>query len=112
MRPFLLAAASTTSPCRRLSTLMRCSSSSSLRIRISLLWSSVTVPVNKDFVGETLDRPVGERLLGTLAATAVCAWHGARIFRVHEVSETRQVVDMTWAIAGRQPPRRPIRGLG
>jgi dihydropteroate synthase len=66
---------------------------------------------NKDFVGETLDLPVGERLVGTLAATAVCALAGARIYRVHEVVETRQVVDMVSSIAGRRPPRRAIRGL-
>lgn len=66
---------------------------------------------NKDFVGETLDLPVGERLTGTLAATAVCALAGARIYRVHEVVETRQTVDMVWSIAGRRPPRRAIRGL-
>ena len=66
---------------------------------------------NKDFVGETLDLPVNERLLGTLAATAICAMAGARIYRVHEVVETRQVVDMVWTIAGRRPPARPIRGL-
>ena len=66
---------------------------------------------NKDFVGETLDLPVGSRLVGTLAATAVCALAGARIYRVHEVVETRQVVDMVSAIAGRRPPQRAIRGL-
>jgi len=66
---------------------------------------------NKDFVGETLDLPVGSRLTGTLAATAVCALAGARIYRVHEVVETRQTVDMVWSIAGRRPPRRAIRGL-
>jgi dihydropteroate synthase len=66
---------------------------------------------NKDFVGETLDRPVGERLVGTLAATAVCALAGARIYRVHEVVETRQTVDMVSSIAGLRPPRRAIRGL-
>jgi dihydropteroate synthase len=66
---------------------------------------------NKDFVGETLDRPVGERLVGTLAATSVCALAGARIYRVHEVVETRQTVDMVWSIAGRRPPQRAIRGL-
>lgn len=65
----------------------------------------------KDFVGETLDLPVGERLTGTLAATAVCALAGARIYRVHEVVETRQVVDMVASIAGTRPPRRAIRGL-
>ena len=74
-------------------------------------WPVLVSLSNKDFVGETLDRPVGERLLGTLAATAVCALHGARIYRVHEVTETRQVVDMVWSIEGRRPPRRAIRGL-
>lgn len=66
---------------------------------------------NKDFVGESLDLPVGERLTGTLAATAVCALAGARIYRVHEVVETRQTVDMVDVIAGRLRPARAIRGL-
>lgn len=74
-------------------------------------WPVLVSLSNKDFVGETLDKPVGERLLGTLAATAVCALAGARIYRVHQVPETRQVVDMTWSIAGRRPPARAIRGL-
>ncbi|VXB67313.1 dihydropteroate synthase [Nocardioides sp. AX2bis] len=74
-------------------------------------WPVLVSLSNKDFVGETLDKPVGERLLGTLAATAVCATAGARIYRVHEVVETRQVVDMAWAIAGRRLPARAIRGL-
>ncbi len=74
-------------------------------------WPVLVSLSNKDFVGETLDLPVGERLLGTLAATAICAMAGARVYRVHEVVETRQVVDMAWTIAGRRPPRRAIRGL-
>jgi dihydropteroate synthase len=74
-------------------------------------WPVLVSLSNKDFVGETLDLPVGERLTGTLAATAVCAMAGARIYRVHEVAETRQVVDMVWSIAGRRSPRRAIRGL-
>jgi dihydropteroate synthase len=74
-------------------------------------WPVLVSLSNKDFVGETLDLPVGERLTGTLAATAVCALAGARIYRVHEVVETRQVVDMVWTIAGRRPPTRAIRGL-
>ena len=74
-------------------------------------WPVLVSLSNKDFVGETLDLPVGERLTGTLAATAVCALAGARIYRVHEVVETRQVVDMVSTIAGRRPPRRAIRGL-
>ena len=74
-------------------------------------WPVLVSLSNKDFVGETLDLPVGERLTGTLAATAVCALAGARIYRVHEVAETRQVVNMVSSIAGRRPPRRAIRGL-
>ncbi|MFE1766233.1 dihydropteroate synthase [Streptomyces angustmyceticus] len=66
---------------------------------------------NKDFVGETLDRPVKERLLGTLATTAVSAWLGARVYRVHEVAETRQVLDMVASIAGNRPPAVARRGL-
>ena len=74
-------------------------------------WPVLVSLSNKDFVGETLGLPVGERLTGTLAATAVCALAGARIYRVHEVVETRQVVDMVWTIAGRRPPQQAIRGL-
>ncbi|WP_223162695.1 dihydropteroate synthase [Nocardioides antri] len=74
-------------------------------------WPVLVSLSNKDFVGETLGLPVGERLVGTLAATAVCALAGARIYRVHEVVEARQAVDMVWSIAGRRPPRRAIRGL-
>ncbi|MDQ6688574.1 MAG: dihydropteroate synthase [Actinomycetota bacterium] len=74
-------------------------------------WPVLVSLSNKDFVGETLDLPVEQRLTGTLAATAVCALAGARVFRVHEVVETRQVVDMVCAIAGRRPPARAIRGL-
>lgn len=74
-------------------------------------WPVLVSLSNKDFVGETLDLPVGERLIGTLAATAVSAQAGARIYRVHEVVETRQVVDMVWTIMGRRLPQRAIRGL-
>jgi dihydropteroate synthase len=74
-------------------------------------WPVLVSLSNKDFVGETLGRAAGERLAGTLAATAVCALAGARIYRVHQVPETRDVVDMTWSIAGRRPPLRAIRGI-
>ena len=66
---------------------------------------------NKDFVGETLDAPVGERLTGTLAATAVSSWLGAQVFRAHEVGETREVLAMVQAIAGLRPPAVARRGL-
>jgi dihydropteroate synthase len=74
-------------------------------------WPVLVSLSNKDFVGETLGLPPEERLPGTLAATAVSAWHGARIFRVHQVRESRQVVDMVAAIRGDRPPARAVRGL-
>ena len=66
---------------------------------------------HKDFVGETLDAPLEQRLVGTLAATAVSAWQGARVFRVHDVAETRQTLDMVASIRGDRPPARVVRGL-
>jgi dihydropteroate synthase len=66
---------------------------------------------NKDFVGETLNLPVDQRLIGTLATTAVCAWMGAVVFRAHNVPETKQVLDMVASIRGDRPPARAIRGL-
>ena len=65
----------------------------------------------KDFVGETLDLPAEERLEGTLAATAVAAWLGARVFRAHDVRATRRTLDMVAAIRGDRPPARTVRGL-
>ncbi|MFF8030168.1 MULTISPECIES: dihydropteroate synthase [unclassified Streptomyces] len=74
-------------------------------------WPVLVSLSNKDFVGETLDRPVKERVLGTLATTAVSAWLGAQVYRVHEVAETRQVLDMVSSIAGDRAPAVARRGL-
>ncbi len=74
-------------------------------------WPVLVSLSNKDFVGEALGRPLTERLVGTLATTAISAWHGAMVFRVHEVAETRQVLDMVSVIAGGQPPALTVRGL-
>jgi dihydropteroate synthase len=74
-------------------------------------WPVLVSLSNKDFVGETLGRPVGERLLGTLAATSISAWLGARVFRAHNIAETRQTLDMVAAIRGTRPPARTVRGL-
>ena len=75
-------------------------------------WPVLVSLSNKDFVGETLDLPVGERLTGTLASTAICAFKGAHVYRVHEVAQTRQVLDMVSTIVGDRPPARTVRGLG
>lgn len=74
-------------------------------------WPVLVSLSNKDFVGETLDRPVDERLVGTLATTAICAWQGARVFRAHEVRQTREVLDMVASIRGDRPPAVARRGL-
>lgn len=74
-------------------------------------WPVLVSLSNKDFVGETLDKPVKERVLGTLATTAVSAWLGAQVYQVHEVAETRQVLDMVASIAGHRPPAVARRGL-
>ncbi|MGH9252788.1 MAG: dihydropteroate synthase, partial [Acidimicrobiales bacterium] len=74
-------------------------------------WPVLVSLSRKDFVGETLSLPAPARLPGTLAATAVSAWAGVRVFRAHDVVETRQVLDMVAAIQGTRPPRSPRRGL-
>jgi len=74
-------------------------------------WPVLISASNKDFIGETLDRPVDQRLIGSLAAVAVTAFEGARIFRVHEVAETREVVDMVASIKGLREPSSVTRGL-
>jgi dihydropteroate synthase len=75
-------------------------------------WPVLVSLSNKDFIGETLNVPADERLAGTLAATSISAWHGARIFRVHQVRETRHVLDMVSAIRGDLAPARAIRAMG
>ncbi|MDK8363506.1 dihydropteroate synthase [Corynebacterium sp. UMB10119B.1] len=74
-------------------------------------WPVLMALSNKDFVGETLDRAVGERVAGTLAATAWSAARGVAAFRVHEVAETLDVIRMTAAIQGHMPPINTVRGL-
>lgn len=65
----------------------------------------------KDFVGETLDLAVDDRLEGTLAATAVAAWLGTVCFRAHDVRATRRVVDMVASIRGDRPAAVNERGV-
>jgi dihydropteroate synthase len=74
-------------------------------------WPVLVALSRKDFIGETLDLPVADRLSGTLAATAVSAWHGAAVFRTHDVQQTRQVLDMVASIRGSRPPAVARRGL-
>ncbi|WP_205266978.1 dihydropteroate synthase [Mycolicibacterium sphagni] len=74
-------------------------------------WPVLMALSNKDFVGETLGVELTQRLEGTLAATALAAADGARMFRVHEVGPTRRVLEMVASIRGERPPARTVRGL-
>ncbi|HXT94355.1 MAG TPA: dihydropteroate synthase [Trebonia sp.] len=74
-------------------------------------WPVLVSGSHKDFVGETLGASLDDRLAGTLATTAVGAWLGARLFRAHDVRETRQALDMVASIKGDRPPARAVRAL-
>jgi dihydropteroate synthase len=75
-------------------------------------WPVLVALSRKDFVGETLGLPARDRLEGTLAATAISAWLGTRVFRAHDVQATRRVLDMVASIVGTRPPSAASRGLG
>ena len=61
---------------------------------------------NKDFIGESIDRPKERRLSGSLAAMTACIIAGARIVRMHDVEATVDAVRMTEAILGLRAPAR------
>jgi dihydropteroate synthase len=52
----------------------------------------------KSFIGQILGRETGERLFGTAATMAIALANGASIFRVHDVKEMRDVLDMSMAL--------------
>lgn len=52
----------------------------------------------KSFIGKTLGRDSQDRLSGTHATTALAVAAGARIIRVHDVAETKDVALMAHAI--------------
>jgi dihydropteroate synthase len=72
---------------------------------LAALGQPVLVAVsNKDFIGETLDAPRGERGDGTTAAVAICVLLGARIVRVHDVAAAVAATRLTEAVLGLRPP--------
>lgn len=52
----------------------------------------------KSFIGHVLGLPVGERLEGTLAVTALAVARGARLVRVHDVKANVRAVRMAEAV--------------
>jgi dihydropteroate synthase len=59
---------------------------------------------NKDFIAETLGRPVNKLTEGTLAAIVLCIMQGARIVRVHDVTSMRSGITIVEATLGWRPP--------
>ncbi|MFP4481802.1 MAG: dihydropteroate synthase [Thermovirgaceae bacterium] len=54
---------------------------------------------NKSTIGKVLDgAPEKDRLEGTLAVTALCAWEGVSMVRVHDVRENLRVIRMIRAV--------------
>lgn len=67
---------------------------------------------NKDFIGEALGLPRGQRLEGSLAALAVCIVGGARIVRVHDVAASVRAARMVEAILGWREPVHATHNMG
>jgi dihydropteroate synthase len=74
-------------------------------------WPVLVALSRKSFLGEVLHAPADDRLDGTLAATAVSAWLGARVFRAHDVAATVRALTVVDAIAGRRDLALGRRGL-
>jgi len=57
-------------------------------------WPILIGPSRKSFIGRLLDLPPEQRVVGTMASVAAAYHRGARIFRVHDVEETRQTLQI------------------
>jgi len=77
-------------------------------------WPVLVAVADKDFIGETLSisraisgaLPVDQRAEGTIATLAVCAWLGARVFRVHNVRAARAALTAVADLRGSVRTRR------
>ncbi|MFD2231384.1 dihydropteroate synthase [Alkalimarinus sediminis] len=52
----------------------------------------------KSMIGAILDKPVDERMIGSVAAATIAAYKGASILRVHDVKETVDAVSIVQAL--------------
>lgn len=52
----------------------------------------------KSFIGKILNKEVDERVLGTISANVAALAEGARIFRVHDIEEHREALDLAFEI--------------
>ncbi|WP_404285796.1 dihydropteroate synthase [Glutamicibacter arilaitensis] len=67
---------------------------------------------NKDFIGETLDLPKPERLVGSMVAATMCVMGGARIIRMHNIAESVQTVRLIEAAQGWRDPAYQLHNMG
>lgn len=70
-------------------------------------WPVLMTLPTRDFLSAGVD----DRGEGILAATAIAAWAGVRVFRARQVRQTHRVLEMVASIAGTRPPARAVRGL-
>ena len=52
----------------------------------------------KSMIGAILDKPVSERMIGSVAAATIAAYKGASILRVHDVKETVDAMSVVQAL--------------
>ncbi len=52
----------------------------------------------KSMIGAVLDRPVDQRLIGSVALAALAVWQGAAIVRVHDVQPTVEALRIAYAV--------------
>lgn len=50
----------------------------------------------KSMIGNLLNRPIDQRLAGSIGAALFAVAHGARIIRVHDVQATKDAIDVYW----------------
>ena len=74
-------------------------------MRLRVLGKPVMAALSrKSFLGSVLSRPdPSERLLGTLAATAIAVYNGAHVVRTHDVAASLDTINVAMATRGRIP---------
>ncbi|MFT2110745.1 dihydropteroate synthase [Marinomonas sp. 2405UD68-3] len=69
-----------------------------LRTLVNKKWPVLIGASRKTLIGDVLNRPVNERLFGTLGVHASAMERGASIFRVHDVKSHADVLTMMYRI--------------
>src|SRR5690554_6539351 len=65
-------------------------------------WSIPVLVLRKTMIGKVLDKPVGERLYGSLALALMALERGTHIIRVHDVATTMDAVKIFRAVTEQQ----------